>query len=174
MTIKGRLFRTVVYAGGSAAAAYFFDPQLGRGRRVQARDQLKARVRRAESEAERRLRYAEGRAEGVLHTVAAVTPDPPADDKALGDRIRSELGDRFPDDSVELNVADRVVELRGQLPTEAGIVELVTSVRRVPHVAGVVNLLHIPGEPPPNKVDALEASAAAASASPGNTGTAIE
>jgi osmotically-inducible protein OsmY len=171
MSIKGRLFRTAVYASGAAATAYFFDPERGRGRRTQARDQLKARLRRAERQAEQRLRYAEGRAEGALHSVSAVPPDPPADDRTLADRIRSELGDRLPGDTVELTVVDGVVELRGQLPSEGAIVELIAQVRRVPHVSRVVNLLHVPGSPPPNKVEAMEASAAAGSDS---SGTAVE
>ena len=172
MTIKGRLFRTVVYAGGAAAAAYFFDPERGRARRTTARDQLGAKLRRAERSAEARLRYAEGRAEGVLHSVSATPAGPPADDRVLADRIRSELGDRFPHETVELTVVDGTVELRGEVGDEAAMALLVAEIRRVPGVTRVESLLHTTGQPAPNKVEAQEASAAA---SPGGGGsTAIE
>ena len=172
MTIKGRLFRTVVYAGGAAAATYFFDPERGRARRTKARDQAGARLRQAERTAEAKLRYAEGRAEGALHTVSAIPSDPPADDRVLVDRIRSQLGDRFPDDTAELTVVDGVVELRGQVGDEAAMGLLVTAVRKVPGVRRVENLLHTPGAPAPNKAEAQEASTAAATSEA--TGTAVD
>jgi osmotically-inducible protein OsmY len=163
MSIKGRLFRTVVYAGGAAAAAYFFDPERGRARRASARDQVGAKLRQAEQTAERELRHVEGRAQGVVHRLSAIPPDAPADDRALADRIRSELGDRFPDETAELTVVDGTVELRGEVGDDAGIALLVAQVRKVPGVSRVENLLHTPGQPAPNKVEAQEASQAAAS-----------
>jgi hypothetical protein len=173
MSFKGRLFRTAVYAGGAAAATYFFDPERGRARRTQARDQLRARLREAERKAEAELRYAEGRAEGLVHKLSAIRPEPPVDDRQLADRIRSELGDRFPDETAELTVVDGTAELRGQVGDEAAKALLVADVRRVPGVRRVVNLLHTPDEPPPNKAEAEEASKAAAASNP-TPGTASE
>jgi osmotically-inducible protein OsmY len=159
MSFKGRFFRTAVYAGGAAAAAYFFDPE--RARRAQARDQLGAKLRQAERSAETRLRYAEGKAEGLLHSVAAMPSEPPADDRVLYDRIRSELGDRFPDETAELTVVDGTVELRGQVGDEAAKALVVAEVKKVAGVRRVVNLLHTPDEPAPNKAEAEQASQAA-------------
>ncbi len=161
MTIRGRMFRTALYAGGAAAATWFFDPERGRGRRIQARDQASAALRRAEHQAEVKLRRAQGRAEGALHRMDAVPPDPPADDQVLADRVRSALGGRLPPD-VNLTVVERVVELRGEVGSEAAVIDLTDSVSRVPHVSGVTNLLHLPGQPAPNKAEALDASATAA------------
>jgi osmotically-inducible protein OsmY len=160
MSIKGRLFRTAVYAGGAAAAAYFFDPERGVARRAAARDQLGAKLRRAERTAETKLRYAEGKAEGVLHRAASM-PAAPADDRALYDRIRSELGDRFPHETAELTVVEGTAELRGQVPDEAAKALVAASVKKVAGVRRVVNLLHTPDQPAPNKVEAEQASQAA-------------
>ena len=174
MTIKGRLFRTAVYAGGAAAAAYFFDPDRGRARRAQARDQVGAKLRQAERSTEARLRYAEGKAEGLLHSVSAMPPEPPADDRALSDRIRSQLGDRFPHGTAELTVVEGTVELRGEVGDEAAKALLVADVRKVPGVRRVVNLLHTPDQPAPNKAEAEEASQAAEAATTNPTpGSAI-
>jgi hypothetical protein len=172
MSFKGRLFRTAVYAGGAAAAAYFFDPERGRARRAQARDELGARLRKVERSAEAQLRYAEGKAEGLLHS--SIPPAPPADDRALGDRIRSELGDRFPDETAELTVVDGTVELRGQVGDEAAKALLVADVKKVAGVQRVVNLLHTPDQPAPNKAEAERASQAAARATNPTPGPASE
>jgi len=59
---------------------------------------------------------------------------------------------------VSLDVNDGVVELRGQLDDQAAIEELVLRVRAVPGVRSVVSLLHLPGQPAPNKQEALAAS----------------
>ena len=161
MSIKGRLFRTAVYAGGAAAAAYFFDPERGVARRTAARDQLGAKLRRAEHTAETKLRYAEGKAEGLLHTASSV-PASPVDDRTLTDRIRSELGDRFPHETAELTVVEGTVEVRGEVPDDAAKALVVASVRKVAGVRRVVDLLHTPGDPAPNKAEAERASQAAA------------
>src|SRR5258705_174145 len=94
-----------------AAAMYALDPQLGRSRRARIRDQVLAGLGGAERGAEQRRRYAAGVGEGQrwggkpLHA--------PADDRALADRIRSQLGPRFPHDRVTLNVVDSIADLRG-------------------------------------------------------------
>ena len=143
MTIKGRLLRTVVYAGGAAAATWFLDPEQGQARRERARDQLGARLGRVQR---------------------AVPSGPPADDRALTDRIRSELGDRFPDGTAELTVVDGTVELRGQVGDEAAKALVAAEVKKVSGVQRVVNLLHTPDQPAPNKAEAEQASHAAAAA----------
>lgn len=139
-----------------AAAMYFLDPDRGHGRRVRARDQLAARRRRMQRERDRALRYQEGVMQGLAHSRGPESP--PADDQALADRIKSELGARLHSDHVSLDVADSVVELRGELENEAMIEELVLSVAQVADVSMVVSMLHLPGRPAPNKADALAAS----------------
>jgi hypothetical protein len=139
-----------------AAAMYFFDPERGHGRRTRARDRVAARRRRMQRERERAIRYQEGVMQGLAH--ARGPERAPADDQALADRIKSELGPRLHSEHVSLDVAEGVVELRGELENERMIEDLVLAVAQVADVSTVVSLLHLPGRPAPNKIDALEAS----------------
>ena len=168
-------FRTLKGAAIGAAAMYYLDPQHGRGRRARARDQWAARVRRARRQADRERRYQAGIAEGQRH--GAGPERAPADDRALADRIRSELGSEFPHDTVSLTVVDGVAELRGELPSGAAIDRLAMRVAEVADVAGVLDFVHLPGSPAPNKAAARLVSAAAtasARARGAQVGTAVE
>jgi BON domain-containing protein len=146
----------VLAMGAGAAAMYYLDPDRGRGRRARARDQLAARRRQVARERERAQRYEEGVERGLAH--GTMPAHAPADDQALGDRVKSALGPRLHHDRVSLDVSDGVVELRGELDDAASIEELLLRVRAVPGVRSVVSLLHLPGQPAPNKAEALAAS----------------
>ena len=159
-----RLFKRVLRLGMLASAgallAYFLDPQAGRGRRNRTKDQLGAKVRRAKDQAQKKGRYFEGKVEGVARTVTQPRGEPPADDKALADRVKSELlgGERFAGHQVLVDAVDGVVALRGEMPQPELIDELEAEVRKLPGVKDVENLLHLPGTPPPNKAESLGAS----------------
>jgi hypothetical protein len=157
MTAKLRR-RAAMLAGIAmgATAMYYLDPDRGHGRRIRARDRLAAKRRRMQRERERAARYQAGVMQGLAHTRGPERP--PADDLTLVDRIKSELGPRLRSEHVSLDVADGVVELRGELENEAMIEDVVLAVSQVPDVHTVVSLLHLPGRPAPNKADALEAS----------------
>jgi osmotically-inducible protein OsmY len=135
---------------------YYLDPDRGRSRRARTRDQLAARRRQLARERERTRRYEEGVERGLEH--GSIPTDAPADDQALADRVKSALGPRLHHDRVSLDVTEGAVELRGELDDEASIEQLVLRVRAVPGVRSVVSLLHLPGQPAPNKADALAAS----------------
>jgi hypothetical protein len=152
-------FRTLKGAAIGATLMYYCDPQNGRGRRTRARDQWAARMRRARRESERGQRYRAGVVEGLQHIGRPERP--PADDRALADRIRSELGHDFPQETVVLTVVDHMAELRGEVPTTDDIDALVLRVAAVADVEGVLDLLHVPGTPAPNKAAARLVSAAA-------------
>jgi len=164
---RRRRMSKLMTVGMGAGLMYFLDPKLGRSRRVKARDQVMAKLRRVERDRERQRRYQEGVAEGARHQGGPAHR--PADDRALADRIRSELGASFPHERVSLDVVNGIAELRGQLDDRAAISALEAQVRAVPGVAGVVNLLHLPGEPAPNKAEAERASAQAERAATGVT-----
>lgn len=150
----GRM-RTWGVAAAGAAAMYFLDPDRGRSRRARASDRAGARLRRLRRKAERERQYAAGVAEGLRHEGPARRP---ADDQALADRVKSQLGPTLPLDRINLNAVDGVVELRGQLDDESDIDDVVQAVCGVTGVVEVRNLLHLPDTPAPTKADARRVS----------------
>jgi osmotically-inducible protein OsmY len=145
-------------AAVGAGLAYVFDPARGRRRRAELRDRGRATVRREVRAVERQASYRKGRAEGFAHRLRHRTPEPPLDDNTLVDKIRSEVLGRVVDGPhLTIDANDRVVTLRGQVGDQQAVDDIEREVRAMPGVADVVNLLHTPGTPAPNKVDALKA-----------------
>ena len=157
MRIRSMLFGAAV----GAAIAYLFDPDRGRGRRTRLRDQAIAYGRRASERAARRARFAAGTAFGSVRELGSrMMPRPSVDDATLVDRVRSEaLGNpRIPAGEINVDAADAVVTLRGELCDRALIDEVVKRVRAVPGVRAVHDLLHVPGEDAVNKEPAIRTS----------------
>lgn len=154
--------RTLVFGvAAGAAIAYFFDPVSGRGRRTRTRDQAAAKARRARETAERRGRYLSHMAEGRLSELRSPGPDRhDVDDVTLAQRVQSDvLGSAdVPKDRITLEVTGGIAVLRGELDSRSEIDEIVERVRGVAGVRTVENLLHLPGEPAPNKEAAIRAS----------------
>lgn len=154
--------RTLVFGGLiGAAIAYFFDPQMGRGRRTRLRDQTMSEVRKARERAEAKGRYMSNAARGAMSEMASPGPDNVnPDDGTLTQRIRSEIfgSADVPKDRIALTVVDGVAELRGELDSQEEIDALFIRVSAVPGVRGVRNLLHLHGADAPNKQEALRAS----------------
>ena len=146
--------RLLLLGGVVGAVAYFCDPRNGRGRRSQAKDQLMARTRRVGDQAQKKASYAQGKAEGVIQSGGG---EPPADDKALADKIKSEIlgGEEYAGHQVVVDAADGVVALRGEMARTEQINDLEAAVRKVPGVREVENYVHLPGTPAPNKQDSL-------------------
>jgi osmotically-inducible protein OsmY len=154
---------------GTAAGMYYFDPQLGRRRRVQLRDQALALVRREAREATAKARYAEGKLEGVLAEAQGRGRPHPADDRVVMELVRAELHRLpFPTHEVVIEVVDGVCRLRGQLVSHSQMDAAVEAAGRTPGVNQVQSFLHLPGEPPPNKEPVLDLTAGM------GTGTAIK
>jgi hypothetical protein len=141
-----------------AGLAYVFDPARGRRRRAELRDRGRAAVRREARAIERQASYRKGRAEGLAHRLRHRTPEPPDDDNTLVDKIRSEVLGRVVDGPhLTIDANDRVVTLRGQVADQQAVEDIEREVRAMAGVADVFNLLHTPGTPAPNKIDAREA-----------------
>ena len=145
-----------------AAVAYFFDPDRGRGRRAKTKDRVTATFRRLRKRGGRMARKAESEAYGALQRATHAAPEnPPTDDETLKQKVQTELFGKpeVAKGKIVVNVEDGIVALRGEVASSEQMTELAQMALRVPGVAGVQNLLHLPQEPPPNKAAAREASA---------------
>ena len=128
------------------AAAYFGDPRNGARRRAVAKDKAHAYSRRLVRHGERGVRGAKGRVQRVKHLRETRKE---YDDATLADKVKSEVfrPANAPKGDVNVNVANGVVELRGQVDDPELIDELVRSVRKVQGVQDVRSYLHAREEP---------------------------
>ena len=140
-------------AGAAAAGVYFLDPQSGARRRHIARDRIGAFLRRGAQKARRQAGYRKGQVTGAAKQAASdAGPEKPApNDEALADRVRSELFQPAdaPKDSVNVNVVDGVVYLRGEVDTPDEVDDLAERANSIDGVRSVENLLHTPGTKAP-------------------------
>jgi hypothetical protein len=145
---RGRELAAAAVAG--ASLEYLLDPADGKRRRHVLGDRTAAIGRRLARRGTQRAKYAAGVAEGVVRQTT--TPStPPADDRALADRVRTEIfrPAGSPRGNVNVGAVNGVVTLRGEVPDAGEIQRLVEQAARVPGVSRVENLLHIPGTPAP-------------------------
>jgi osmotically-inducible protein OsmY len=145
-----------VSAGLGMIVAHLLDPDRGRARRAQLRDQLGATVRRSRRRTERRARYGIGALKGTAWKAIGAGRMHPEDDRDVVQGIKqrfARLG--FPMSDVTVDVVDGTTTLRGQLdePDQVDIVQ--NEVMKVAGVRAVESYLHLPGEPAPNKAAAL-------------------
>jgi hypothetical protein len=150
------LVKLGVAGAAGAGLAYAFDPARGRRRRAELKDRGRAALRRQMRAVERQASYGKGRAEGTMHRLRHPKPHVPEDDLTLADKIRSEVLGKVDGPHLTIDVNERVVTLRGQVADDQTVQDVEREVRGTPGVADVVNLLHPPGTPAPNKVDALK------------------
>jgi osmotically-inducible protein OsmY len=133
-------------AGG--AGAYFLDPISGKRRRHIARDKLASLFRRGEERIERAGRYGAstvaGKAKGTVSAASGEKPAP--SDEALADRVRSEIfrPEDAPKGSVNVNVENGTVYLRGEVDDRKQARRLVKSAKSVDGVEDVESLIHTP------------------------------
>jgi osmotically-inducible protein OsmY len=147
-----------------AGLAYAFDPARGRRRRAELRDRGGAVLRREVRAVERQAHYGKGRATGLVHRLRQGPPHTPEDDMTLVDKVRSEaLGRIVEGPHLTVDANERVIKLRGQVTDRDTALAIEREVRAVPGVEDVINLLHVPGVPAPNKVAALRANASTSS-----------
>jgi osmotically-inducible protein OsmY len=141
-------------AAGTGAAVYFLDPDQGKRRRHLARDRATALLRRGAQKTERARRMATSNAEGLVERAKATArkQQPPGDDVTLKNKIETELF-RDPDapkGSVNVDVVDGVVTLRGQVERPEQVRDLEAQARGIVGTRDVENLLHTAGSPAPN------------------------
>lgn len=144
-----------------AILMYVLDPAQGRRRRALARDKSGAAARRA---GRTLTRSARGTAAGTRALAAKAThprfmQHEPDDDVTLERKVESEVfrNRGVPKGDININVQHGTVVLRGQVERPDQIADIERRVRRVVGVHQVENLMHLPGQPAPNKAEALEA-----------------
>jgi osmotically-inducible protein OsmY len=146
-----KLFRL---AALGAALAYFFDPQSGRRRRNVTRDRLAAFFRRGARKTERAGRAVAAEAHGLKQKATHLREEQKDfDDVTLARKVETELfrPADAPKGSVNVNVENGVVYLRGEVEQLDLIEDLEKRARKVQGVRGVENLLHLPKTPAPTK-----------------------
>jgi osmotically-inducible protein OsmY len=157
--LRRKFVKLVVLAGIGAVIAYLFDPNRGRARRNQLRDQAGAIARRRQAEAERQARYAAGVAQGEAVRAQGGGVPRPEDDVDVANVVKQVLARLdVPTSDVTVEAAEGIVTLRGQVPDQDSIARVTEEVRTAQGVIEVRSYLHLPGTPAPNKAEALRAS----------------
>jgi osmotically-inducible protein OsmY len=144
------VFSFALGAATGAAAAHFLDPDSGRKRRNQARQQASSTASTAASAVSSQAHSAAGTVKGAAHAVTPARHEQ-MDDATLADRVRSEIfrAADAPKGSVSVDVQAGVAYLRGEVADQAWIDRLGAEARKVEGIEGVKNLLHAPGTPTP-------------------------
>ena len=123
------LKKLIAIASAIGGVVYFFDPRQGAARRAQLQQRLS----------------------GLLGSRAGFRTDGSPNDETLAHKVETELfrDDEVPKGQINVNAQDGVVQLRGEVPNEDMIGDLVEKTRSVQGVRDVENLLHTPGQPAP-------------------------
>lgn len=157
--LRRKTVRLAAVSGAGAAAAYFFDPENGRARRAQTRDQARAFLDRRREDAGRQARHQANMAAGQAAESRGAGVPRPADDVEVAQLVRQALAAADAETTdVTVESVDRIVTLRGQVPTRRAQEAVEQAVSRTPGVMAVQSFLHTPGTPAPNKAASLRAS----------------
>jgi hypothetical protein len=136
-----------------AAGMYLADPANGRARRHRLVDRAKASRRRRRRDLQRGARFAEGRAAGERARRQGAGRFHPTDDRSIELHLHQVLAESDIDTrDVTVEVTEGHVRVRGQIATHDDLTRVVELLQREPGVQDVSPLLHLPGEPAPNKL----------------------
>jgi osmotically-inducible protein OsmY len=126
---------------------YLLDARSGARRRALARDRSAALVRRSFRKGTRSLHAAGATGAGWSRRARHLRQAPKEyDDVTLAQKVQTEIfrSADAPKGAVDVNVANGVVQLRGEVPEQGLIDELVTQARKVKGVRDVESYLHLP------------------------------
>jgi osmotically-inducible protein OsmY len=150
------MLKFIFSAAIGAALAYFLDPDRGKGRRAMAKDRLTKTLRQGSESVKDTARYTASKAEGISQKVTSrnTIDDLEPNDPTLVQKVESEIfrDPEVPKGQININAENGVVVLRGQLDNPDQIRRVEESVRAIPGVEGVENLLHLPDAPAPHAV----------------------
>jgi osmotically-inducible protein OsmY len=133
-----------------ALSAFYLDPDRGAYRRNVTRDRLGGMARRNANQIERATRRVSADVYGAKQKITNLDQDePPANDSALAQKVMSELfrDADVPKGDINVNVADGVVYLRGQVERPDQIKDIEKKVSRIGGVVAVENMLHLADTP---------------------------
>jgi osmotically-inducible protein OsmY len=143
--------KKMLFAGAlGAAITYLLDQKRYKQAAQRAQGILNTGRRQAEQAARAAGAQAYGMTQKVQHAGGDVSP--PDDDVTLARKVETEIfrDADAPKGSVNVDVVDRVVTLRGQVDDEKQIKSLEKAAKNVDGIRDVKNLLHTPGTPAPN------------------------
>jgi hypothetical protein len=142
-----------------AAGAYLLDPDRGRARRARLWDQFLALIRRTARRVQRRSRNALRRLKGRAERAVGRGRFHPVDDRAVAEHLRAVLARLdVPTPHLTTEVVDGVVRVRGEIAGASAAAVVLEALAGQPGVRQVENLMHFPGQLPPNKAAGLHAS----------------
>ena len=130
-------------AGALAAGAFatfFLDPEQGRRRRAIARDKLASGLRHAADSSQALAQGLRNRSTGIVAGARRRLSPAPVSDDVLAERVRARMGHNVSHASIDVQVAQGEVILRGPV-LDSEVEGLLRAVRAVPGVRGVVNQL---------------------------------
>jgi len=141
-----------------AAAMYVLDPAKGRGRRSQLRDRSRSALRTRRRRADQRARDAANRELGEQARARGAGHFHPTDDRSVELHLHQLLTELDADTSdVTVEVHEGLARVRGQVASDGDRERVLATVGGSRGVRGVESLLHLPGEPAPNKEQARHA-----------------
>ena len=152
-----KLTTFVAGAGFGAAAAYLLDQESGNRRRKLVADKAGRFTRQGAGTVQGAAQSVGAQAQGVAAKAQSKVTggdSAPGDDNTLKSKIESEVfrAADAPKGDVDVTVVNGIVELRGQVDDPAASEALEMKTRMVSGVRDVRNMLHLPGETPPNIV----------------------
>jgi len=157
--LRRKIVRLALVSGAGAAAAYFFDPERGVARRRQAQDQIDAKLRRRQADAERQARHAANVAQGEAAAAQGAGVPRPVDDVEVVNVVKQALAGLDVDTTnVTVESVEGVVTVRGEIASREAKATVEETVTGTPGVVEVQSFLHTPGTPAPNKAASLRAS----------------
>jgi BON domain len=145
--------RRITCLAAGAAGMYFFDPRLGKGRRAVARDKARSKMAQRQRDRRRQAAYDEGRRRGEIFERSGAGEFHQGDNQSVATHLHAVL-ERIdvPTADVTVEVVDDVVRLRGQVGSDDERSRVLAAVGAEAGARHVESMLHLPGEPAPNKL----------------------
>jgi osmotically-inducible protein OsmY len=152
--------KVLLLAGACVAAAYLLDPSRGKSRRARIQQRVGGLLGRGSDRASSKTQFLTGRARGLKERITGSGKAEVPNDQTLAAKVQSEVlgGSTYPKEKVNVTVEGGIVTLRGEVDSAEQAASLEQEIRKVSGVIDVRSFLHLPGEIPPNKAEAMEKS----------------